>query len=66
MSRLTRHARTRQEQRTIPPVVVDSILDFGEAERTAPTGGALSFWVAEARLDSRPARRGPADCEPFW
>jgi hypothetical protein len=36
------------------------------AERTAPTAGALSFWVAEGRLDSRPARKGPTSCEPFW
>ncbi|WP_448580714.1 hypothetical protein [Thermaurantiacus sp.] len=36
------------------------------AERTAPTGGALSYWVAEARLDGRPPRKGPTRCEAFW
>lgn len=36
------------------------------AERTAPTAGAWTTWLAEARLDARPARRGPASCEPFW
>jgi hypothetical protein len=35
-------------------------------QRTAPTGAALSYWVAEARLDGRPARKGPTRCEPFW
>ena len=36
------------------------------SERTAPTGDAWSFWSAEARLDSRPARKGPTRCDPFW
>jgi hypothetical protein len=36
------------------------------SERTAPTGSAWSFWHAEARLDARPARKGPTRCEPFW
>ncbi len=36
------------------------------AERTAPTGDAWTTWLAEARLDARPARRGPTGCAPFW
>lgn len=36
------------------------------SQRTAPTGGALSYWLAEARLDQKPARKGPTRCEPFW
>lgn len=36
------------------------------SERTAPTGNALTYWYVEARLDSRPARKGPTRCERFW
>lgn len=36
------------------------------SERTAPTAGAWTYWVAEGRLDARPARKGAARCEPFW
>ena len=35
-------------------------------QRTAPTGNATSSYTAEAALDGRAARRGPASCEPFW
>ena len=35
----TRHARRRQQQRVIPQVIIEAILDYGEAHRT-PDGKA--------------------------
>jgi len=36
------------------------------SQRMAPTGGAWSFYSAQARVDGAPAGKGPTRCEQFW
>ena len=36
---LTRHAKVRSQQRAIPPILIDLLLQFGKAE---PAGGGAS------------------------
>lgn len=43
-----------------PPFALDVF------QRTAPTGGAWSFYNASLRVDGAPAARGPTNCERFW
>jgi hypothetical protein len=45
---MTRHANTRSQQRAIPPMMVDLLLQFGKSE-AAGTGFAKMFFDRQAR-----------------
>ena len=42
---LSRHARRRRQQRSIPPAVIDALLDFGE--RQPAGGGSISVFFTK-------------------
>ena len=45
---LTKHARTRSQQRAIPPMLIDLLLQFGSSER-AGTGVSKVFFDKASR-----------------
>lgn len=47
--RLTEHARTRMQQRAIPPVVVEALLAYGRGEHDHRGGTILYFNKAARR-----------------
>lgn len=54
----TRHAQTRSQQRRIPPMVIDLVLQFGSRERAG--NGCSKFF-----LDKRDRRRLEAYAGPL-
>lgn len=45
---MTRHARTRSQQRAVPPMMIDLLLQFGKSE-SAGAGVAKMFFDKQAR-----------------
>ncbi|WP_075790584.1 hypothetical protein [Massilia putida] len=56
-TRLTRHATVRQQQRGIPRIVIDLLLDYGVVERAA--GGVRTFYFDKSTRRKVLAYVGP-------
>lgn len=57
--RLTDHARARMQQRAIPPVVIEALLDFGQAAHDHH-GGCILYFDKAARRRLERERLGRA------
>lgn len=54
--RLTEHARTRMQQRAIPPAVVEALLDYGRSEHDH-RGSTIVYFNKSARQRLERERR---------
>jgi hypothetical protein len=66
MTRLSRHACTRAQQRSVPPIVVEWLELFGE-EKFDGRGGVIRFFSSESRrqLERRVGRRFVAENKKY-
>lgn len=44
--KLTKHASVRQQQRGIPPIVIDLLIDYGTVERAGKPGLSMNLHLS--------------------
>lgn len=64
--KLTRHAAVRQQQRGVPPMIIDLLLDYGSVERAGKGVTTYYFDRAARRKVLAYVGRLSAAVEPFF